>query len=195
MRTLSLTYGPTLAFFHFRRLLCSSRAMRSNHHLLLALQSINHSLAGARVSSFLTISAVIQFHSVSTCYAFLSDGDGNGEFETNFHVITVARLNMSISSDSLLDENYDSVEGKGLFCCYFAFCIPGPNTTYWFVVCVAWLVQVCVLKRIILIGTYGRHEDLFFLRIYLGECYHARPRRLKHHSFKIVNVFIGVSAP
>ena len=52
-----------------------------------------------------------------SCY-----GDGNGEFELNFHVITVARL----SIDLLLDENSDKVEGKGLFCCYFvllAFCI------------------------------------------------------------------------
>ena len=55
-----------------------------------------------------------------------SDGVGNGKFELNFHAIIVARLSMSISG-SLLDENSDSVEGKGLSCCYFAFlafCIP-----------------------------------------------------------------------
>ena len=65
-----------------------------------------------------------------SCY-----GDGNGEFELNFHVITVARL----SIDLLLDENSDKVEGKGLFCCYFvllALSIKGPNMTHWFV---AWL--------------------------------------------------------
>ena len=62
---------------------------------------------------------------------FFSDGDGNGIFELNFHAITVARLSMSISG-SLLDENSDSVKGKGLSCCYFVllvFCIPGPNMT------------------------------------------------------------------
>ena len=38
-----------------------------------------------------------------SCY-----GDGNGEFELNFHVITVACL----SIDLLLDENTDKVEGR-----------------------------------------------------------------------------------
>ena len=67
-----------------------------------------------------------------SCY-----GDGNGESELNFHVITVACL----SIDSLLDGNSDKVEGKGLFCCYFvllAFSIQGPNMTHWFVVWLGW---------------------------------------------------------
>ena len=76
-----------------------------------------------------------------SCY-----GDGSGGFELNSHVITVACLSVSIGG-SVLNENSDNVEGKGLFCCYFillAFCIQGPTDS---LVCgVAWLVQLCVLN-------------------------------------------------
>ena len=181
MRTLSLTYGPT-SLLHFRRMLCSSRAMCSNHHPLLALQSIIHSIdvAPRRVSSCHTRIAVIQFHSMLTCYAFFSDGDGNGKFELSFHAITVARLSMYISG-SLLDENSDSVEGKGLSCCYF---VLHARPQHDLLVCgVAWLVQLCLIKRIVFMCMVNARTWLVHSPDILGRVLppRARPRLLKRH--------------
>ena len=54
-----------------------------------------------------------------SCY-----GDGNGEFELNFHVISVAYL----STDSVLDENSDKAVGKGLLLFRLARLFhPGPQ--------------------------------------------------------------------